>query len=351
MSSIESKDKRFAQNRVVTQSRVVISRCESEIVEVLSSDKTKEFSKQELLEHLRRKGVKHAVGTINNALSELVGDNRVLRRRSFRCAWYRINLEAYERREVTRMVGGNVVSEDGFVATVLELARAGSFEDVCHIHDVEMDSAFWDAGSFDRRVSFEPTVWVNEMCFRWRRNKWAKCWSIRLSVDFDYRVVFQVFDCGTLTCKVKCCKRPIPDRLDGLRALDRVVREACFLVFGKSYRLSFPDVDKWVVVFWHRGRDTKTSYDCRFNVLYRDFFNGFSRIYVREQDGRLRLEEFQNPNKTLGLLISEKEQLQLGWNALDEEKTAIPSMIASCVASCFSDRKGKSPFIDSDPIS
>jgi hypothetical protein len=250
------------------------------------------------------------------------------------------------------MVGGNVVSEDGFVATVLQLARGGGFEDVCHIHDVEIVSVFWDVGCFERRVCFEPKVWVNELCFRWRRNDVAKCWSIRLSVGFDYRVTFQVFDVGTLTCMVKCVKKPIPDRLDGLHALDRAVREACFIVFGKSKRLwSFPDVDKWIVVFWHRGRDSKTSYDCRFNVLYRNWLNGFTRIYVREQDGRLRVEEFQNPNAALGVLISEKEELQQGWNSLDEEKKAIPLMVASCVASCFYDRKQKSPIVDSDPIS
>jgi hypothetical protein len=349
--------KRFTQKRVATQKNILISRLESELIEALSSDPSSELTKQTVLEHLRKKGVRHAVGTINNALSRLKGVNLVLSRRSFRCAYYRINPEVYGNREVTHMVGrsggvtrNQVVSEEGFVSTVLELARCGGFESVCRVHDVHLVSSFWFVGDFVRRVVCEPRVWVSEACFRWVRNERAKCWTIHLFVEFDYRLTFQVFDVGRITCMVKCLKKAIPERLEGLRKLEHVIREGLFLVFGKNKRLwSFPELDHWTVTFWHRGKDSKTKYDCRFNVLWRNWVGGLSRIYVREEDQRLRVENFENPNRALGLLISEKEELQREWIKVEEEKKAIPGMVASCVASCMAGIRGK--FVDLDPVS
>ncbi len=198
-----------------------------------------------------------------------------------------------------------IASGQGFVTTVLELAKANGFEEICRVHDIHLATSFWYAEAFAERVKCRPEVWYKEKCFSWKPNKKAQSWNIQLFVGYHYRVSFQAFRCGTLTAVIKCADTPFPAKLDGLRTIEEVLNEACLIVFGQRQSWPFPPLDKWVVTFWHYGKDSKQTFDCCFNVVFRDWFEGLARIYVREEDGRLRIEEFQNPRKTLGLLKSE----------------------------------------------
>lgn len=351
MNYQSGKDIKFTHKSVATQK--VLSPLKNEIIEHLGLNPTDEHTNRQIKKHIQDKGLEYADGTINNALSELRQGNLVLRRNGFRENYYRINLDSYMKSESTPIgVGKCLVGKDGFVAAIMEIIKAEGFEYVARIHDVSLRTNFWLGDAFRKRVSFDPELWVNEVCHKWKRNEWANSWHIRLFVGYDYRVTFQVYDVGTLGVQVKCVRKAIPDRLNGICLLDQVIREGLFIVFGKNKRLwSFPDVNKWVVTFWHRGKDSKKVFPCRFNVLYENWFGGLSRIYVREEDNRLRLEGFENPNVTMGALKSEKEELELEWGRVEEEKRAIPGMVASCFASCLTEYGKGRGFIDLEPVS
>jgi len=331
--------------KVSIQKKRVKSSLKSDVIGVLYLSPLEEFSIDELIERLHRKGLKYARGSLKNALCMLKKRNLVTSRRSFRTSYYKINKREYDKSDVTvwscDKSYDTVVSEGGFVNSILELARANGFESVCNIHDVFLVSHFWFVDAFHKRVHNMPSVWVGESEFQWKRNGSLEYYWIRLFLG-KYDVTLRVFDVGKIDCKVK---GSFPDRLNGLRTLDRVINDALLVVFGKNrHYWTFPSVDNWIVRFWHMGIDSKKKFMCKFEVLFKDYFNGLAHIYVRKQDGRLRVENFQNPNKTLGLLMTNAEKIQKEWMLLEAEKqafeTEMPSMVASCFTSCVNEFKG-----------
>jgi Fe2+ or Zn2+ uptake regulation protein len=307
-----------------------VKRCETrvEIVECLRSHAPEELTGKIILQTLFEKGIKCKPGTFYNYISDLQKQGKVVSRRSS-LAYYRY---VVEENEIHGMGDRNqsVISDQGFVNTVLELARANGFEAICRVHDVHLATSFWYAEAFAERVSSHPEVWYKENCFRWKPNKKAQSWNIQLFVGYHYRVSFQVFECGTLTAIIKCAGKPFPAKLEGLRNLEDVLNEACLIVFGQRRSWPFPPLDKWVITFWHYGRDSKRTFDCCFNVVFRDWFENLARIYIREEDGRLRIEEFQNPRKTLGLLKSETAKNQDGQPPNNTPPETIHEKISAC---------------------
>jgi hypothetical protein len=281
-----------------------------------------EWSRKDIQETLSKKEIHCSNGTFYNIMSKLMGENLVFSRRST-CAFYRINQAIEAKNEIHPMgvlESGHIVGRDGFVSSVLELARANGFDAVSRVHDVHLHSYLWDVSGFLWARKHKGLVWFGEDCFKWRRNRQAKSWVLKLFAD-GYKVTFQVFESGVLSAVVKCAKNPIPVALSGLSQLRGVLEKAALIVFGREK--CFPDFDKWTVSFWHYGKDSKRVFDCQFNVLFQDFFGGLQRIYVREEDGRLRVEDFQNPKVTLGVLQSEAERLQSEWVAMEREKQIV----------------------------
>lgn len=276
----------------------------SEILELLKHRFPDQLNKKEILDFLFKKGKKYKVGTFYNAVSELKKQNLIVPTRSFG-THYQWN--KFKNEYNPKGAESNILSEEGFVNAVLELAKANGFESVCRVHDIHLVTDFWNVEEFLTRLKKSNVVWRHERCYSWKRNKRAKSWVIKLFVGHYYRVTFQFYECGRLVCTIKCIKKAIPSNLSGLRNLERIITEACLVVFDESKFWSFPQPDKWIVSLWHYGRDSKCFFNCKFDVTFETFFRGLARMYVREADGRLRLEEIQNPRISLGLLKDEAE--------------------------------------------
>jgi len=339
------KNVSIPQNRLTTHLKSVV-------LQYFFSKQDIEVDIKQVIWDINRKQRQYAEGSIRNCLYKLKKQNLLLNRRGFQSSYYCLNMLEIKKSGVTIGSYGvsqdRLVGEDGFVNNVLELARANGFESICNVHDVFLVSSFWFVNVFHKRVLNMPSVWVGVNEFRWKRVPSFACHRIRVFLG-KYTVTLSVFDSGTMTCRVKGC---FQDRLTGLRALERVIHEALMLVFGKNHSFwSFPSLDSWIVQSWHFGRDSKQRFACKFEVLFKDYFNGLCHVYVREQNGKLRIENFQSPKKTLGLLMTNAEKIQKEWIELEHEKAAfkaeMPSMVASCFTSCVSEyRTNPRKFID-----
>lgn len=274
----------------------------NEILEDLKQKYPLELTKNQCLRILFEKGISCTVGTFYNAVSELKKKNLIVSERRFE-TYYSWNNSKSENNP--KGVESHILSEDGFVKNVLELAKANGFESVCRVHDIHLVTNFWKPENFSARLKKTNVVWRHEHRYSWKSNSRAKSWVIKLLICNYYRVTFQFYECGRLTCIIKCFKKAIPPNLSGLRSIERIITEACLIVFDESKFWSFPQPDKWIVSQWHYGRDSEAFFDSRFGATFKTFFRGLARIYVREADGRLRLEEIQDPRKALGVLKEE----------------------------------------------
>lgn len=277
----------------------------NEILDVLKNFWPKELTKKEIIKALLDKGVDCADGTFYNVISVLGRQNRIIIKRSSG-AFYKYNQLKNEKYPIG-VAPSKVLTENGFVNNVLELIKANGFEEICRIHDIHLKTDFWEVDAFQDLRQRSCEVWRHQSCYCWQPNKKSKSWKVNLFVGYYHRVTFQVYSCGVLTCSVKCIRTPFPANLEGLRTLQRIISEACLIIFDDRKFWSFPPVDNWVVSFWHYGRDSKTKFKVKFEVTFKSFFGGLARLYVRKKDGRLRLEEFQSPCEPLGLLLHEAE--------------------------------------------
>ncbi len=283
----------------------------NEILDSLHNRWPEERSKKEIMTSLSDKEVRCADGTFYNVISELIRENRVISNRSSG-AKYKYNKSKNENYP-TGDINSTILTETGFVNTIMELIRANSFEDVCRIHDIHLKTDFWNIEAFQDLRKRSCKVWHHERCYPWKKNKKSKSWKNCLYVGNSHKVTFQIYSTGVLTCSIKCTRTPFLANFAGLRALHNVINEACLIIFDDHKFWTFPIVDNWIVTLWHYGRDTKLRFTCRFEVTFRNFFGGFARIYVRKEDGRLRVEESQSPCETLGLLLH-KAEIGVGKN-------------------------------------
>lgn len=311
----------------------------SVVLQYFFSKQDMEVDIKQVIGDINRKQRKYAEGSIRNCLYKLKKQNLLLNRRAFQSSYYRLNMLEIRKSGLTTGSCGvscdSIVSRDGFVSSILQLARSNGFENLCRVHSVFLVSNFWFIPVFHKRVEHTPVVWLGINKFCWKRVPSFACYRIHVFVA-RYGVTFSVFDSEKMTTRIK---GTFPDRLSGLRKMESVIHEALLLVFGKNRGFwTFPSLDSWIVQSWHYGRDSKKRFACKFEVLFKDYFNGLAHIYVRQEDGRLRVENFQNPKKALGVLKTNAEIIAEQWRALEVEKQAfkkeIPRMVASCFASC-----------------
>lgn len=284
---------------------------ESEILGLLKSNYPQQLSKNEILEFLSKKERKYKDGTFYNAVSMLKKRNLVISDRSFGTN-YKWNKSKNENNPYG--VEPTILNETGFVNSVLELSKANGFENISRVHDIHLVTDFWNAEEFLTRLERSNFVWRHERCYLWKRNIRAKSWILKLLVGHYHRVTFQFYERGRLTCTIKCMKKAIPANLDGLRYLGNVILEACLVVFDERKFWSFPKPDDWIVTLWHYGKDSKCFFGSKFDVTFKTFFGGLARIYVRKTDGRLRIEEIQDPRKSLSVLKEEKRNNKILHN-------------------------------------
>lgn len=308
----------------------------NEILEALKNSWPEDCTKNDIIASLSDKGVKCADGTFYNIISKLLKQNRVISTRSS-SANYKYNKSKNENHPIGD-VRSTIVTERGFVNRVMELICANGFEEICKIHDIHLKTDFWDIEEFEFLRQRSCERWHHERCYVWRKNDQSKSWIIYLRVGDSYKVTFQVYSKGVLACSINCTRTPFPENLEGLRALQNVINEACLIIFDDRKFWTFSNVDDWIVTSWHRGRDSKQRFADRFEVTFRSFFGGLARIYVRKEDGRLRVEESQSPRMVLGLLLHRAElggTLYSDENFFSEFEKRIEKIVEDKLRACF----------------
>lgn len=217
-------------------------------------------------------------GTLRNAMSKLVNDQKVLKLPRENSA--RFILPEWASR-----------SEYMFVQKNDKRGRVGRFDFLSYLESLSWGSFL---GVHDLRLSFEvyQFYWLGD---GWKYHKNSHSYSRRLNLS--YPVSVQCFDTGTVLVSVKCSSKPFSLDLDGLIALSHVLGEvrACL------HAPCIPDPANWRVVQWHLNRDSEKLQGGGSDVYltFRDFFDDSAQFYYKRELGRVRAEVNQSPKRTI----------------------------------------------------
>ena len=121
---------------------------------------------------------------------------------------------------------------------------------------------------------------------------------------------------GKVTSYLKCSNCPVEVSLVGLAGLASFLGGVRIRLIDYAISVNpqfeeqmVPEVNNWIVVQWHYGRDGAQEISGpAFNVTFKTWFNELARIYMRRsgQSFKLRLEVVETPRKTLSQAFAEK---------------------------------------------
>lgn len=252
------------------------------------------FSKEDILDALKKNGRKLKVSYLYNLFSKLTRLGFLETRRSS-FTLYRLKDPKCEIDPIggsSRVVGKVAVRPRVWKLDFFNYLETLAWEDINKIHDVHLRTPIGDCGFVDDKWQDHP------------RSKYKSLKVVEDRLWFELRAHYKAFSLAVI---VKCANKPVAVGFEGLTGLFSLLST----VRGK-YCPSVPPVGEWTVKLWHYGRDTKGSISgLDFDFSFKDWFGNLCRIYSRHDIKKgVRAERVENPNVKFRRLLLNASRTQ-----------------------------------------